>query len=60
MPFEMIRQFSHSPHAPLTGALPSLGLGRSAPRFGSFGAGAAPFSAAAYYLIIVTLFSHYD
>lgn len=26
-PSEMIRQFSHSPHAPLTGALPSLGLG---------------------------------
>ena len=26
-PSEMMRQFSHSPHAPLTGALPSLGLG---------------------------------
>lgn len=36
-PSEMIRQFSHSPHAPLTGALPSLGLGRLAPRFGSLG-----------------------
>ena len=36
VPFEMIRQFSHSPHAPLTGALLSSGLWRSAPRFGSF------------------------
>lgn len=52
-------QFSHSPHAPLTGAELSLLLERSALRSGSFGAGAAPFTAAAYYLIIVTLFSHY-